>query len=87
MMSRPSESAKAQNAKRHRGTLQILDLVRKYGLTAAMSINNIGNAFTPYGSCNPLRLANLGVGVYQASTKQAVESLYVSQRCYVGQAC
>jgi hypothetical protein len=41
-----------------------------------VSINNIGNAFTPQGSCDPLSIASLGVGVYQAGTKRDAEILY-----------
>jgi cytosine/adenosine deaminase-related metal-dependent hydrolase len=59
-----------------RGTLPIPRLIKEYGLNAAVSINNIGNAFTPQGSCDPLSLASLGVGVYQAGTKRDAEILY-----------
>ncbi|KAF2830490.1 hypothetical protein CC86DRAFT_315813 [Ophiobolus disseminans] len=43
-----------------RGTLPIPDLINQYGLNAAISINNVGNAFTPQGNCDPLSLAQLG---------------------------
>jgi len=59
-----------------RGTLPIPTLIKKYKLNAAISMNNIGNAFTPFGCCDPLYLANLGVGVYQAGTLQDTELLY-----------
>jgi len=59
-----------------RGTLPIPTLIKKYHLNAAISINNIGNAFTPYGCCDPLYLANVGIGVYQAGTLQDTELLY-----------
>ncbi|GAB7337910.1 hypothetical protein MBLNU457_4299t1 [Dothideomycetes sp. NU457] len=59
-----------------RGTLPITTLVKKYHLNAAISMNNIGNAFTPYGCCDPLYLANLGVGIYAAGTLQDTELLY-----------
>lgn len=59
-----------------RGTLPITTLVKKYNLNAAISMNNIGNAFTPYGCCDPLYLANLGVGIYQAGTLEDTELLY-----------
>lgn len=58
-----------------RGTLQVLQMIKKYGLNAAMGINNVGNAFTPQGSCDPLSLASLGVGIYQAGTKADAELL------------
>lgn len=77
MMGRPAADDTTQRSKRPRGTLQIVEMIERYGLECAASINNIGNAFTPQGSCNPLRLASLAVGVYQASTKQAVETVFV----------
>jgi hypothetical protein len=60
-----------------RGTLPVLELIEQYGFNAAISINNVGNAFTPQGSCDPLSLAQLAVGVYQAGTKKDAELLYV----------
>ncbi|KAF2722000.1 Metallo-dependent hydrolase [Polychaeton citri CBS 116435] len=59
-----------------RGTLPVLRMVDDYGLNACMGINNIGNAFTPQGSCDPLLLACNGVAVYQAGTVGAVERLF-----------
>lgn len=82
MMGRPATADTTQRSKRPRGTLQIVEMIERYGLECAMSINNIGNAFTPQGSCNPLRLANLAVGVYQASTKQAVGTIFVGAHFY-----
>lgn len=61
---------------RARGTLDIPRLIQKYDLNACMGINNIGNAFTPHGSCDPLTLACNGVGIYQAGTKRDAELLY-----------
>lgn len=61
-----------------RGTLPIMELIKRYGFSAAIAINNIGNAFTPQGNCDPLSIAQLGVGLYQAPTKYDVELLYVS---------
>jgi cytosine/adenosine deaminase-related metal-dependent hydrolase len=60
-----------------RGTLPVPKLIEEYGLNAAISINNVGNAFTPQGNCDPLSLAQLAVGVYQAGTKKDAERLYV----------
>ncbi|KAK6008209.1 hypothetical protein QM012_000112 [Aureobasidium pullulans] len=59
-----------------RGTLPVPRLIKDYGFNAAISINNIGNAFTPQGSCDPLSVASLGIGVYQAGTKRDAEILY-----------
>jgi cytosine/adenosine deaminase-related metal-dependent hydrolase len=59
-----------------RGTLPVPRLIKDHDLNAAISINNIGNAFTPQGSCDPLSIASLGVGVYQAGTTRDAEILY-----------
>lgn len=77
MMGRPSKDE--MGGQRVRGTLQVLDIIKKYGLNAAIGINNVGNAFTPHGSCDPLSLASLGVGVYQAATKTDTDLLFVSE--------
>ncbi|KAF9885504.1 hypothetical protein FE257_012831 [Aspergillus nanangensis] len=61
---------------RPRGTLPVLKMIREYGLDAVMGVNNVGNAFTPWGSADPLGLACLGVGVYQAGTRADAELLY-----------
>jgi len=61
---------------RVRGTLQIPQMIRKYGLNGAISINNVGNAFTPQGSCDPLSIASMGVGLYHAGTKADAQLLY-----------
>lgn len=61
---------------RPRGTLQIPRMIQQYGLKGAISINNVGNAFTPQGSCDPLALASLGVGLYQAGTVADVQCLF-----------
>lgn len=58
------------------GTLPIVKMIDNYGLDAAIAVNNIGNAFTPHGSCDPLNLASWGVGLYQAGTKEGAELLY-----------
>lgn len=80
MMGRPTkEDAGGQ---RVRGTLQVLDIIKKYGMNASLGINNVGNAFTPHGSCDPLSLASLGVGVYQAATKKDTDLLFVSGPSY-----
>ena len=62
---------------RVRGTLQVPSMIKEYGLSATLGINNIGNAFTPQGSCDPLSIACLGVGLYQAGTQRDAEVLYV----------
>jgi len=59
-----------------RGTLDVPKLIKEYGLNACIGVNNIGNAFTPQGTCDPLSLACQGVGVYQAGTKRDTELLF-----------
>lgn len=61
---------------RTRGTLDVPKMIKDHGLNACIGINNIGNAFTPQGSCDPLTLACNGVGIYQSGTKQDAELLY-----------
>ena len=51
-------------------------MICKYGLNGAISINNVGNAFTPQGSCDPLSIARMGVGLYHAGTKADAQVLY-----------
>lgn len=61
---------------RSRGTLQIPTLIKDYNLQACLGVNNIGNGFTPHGSCDPLTLACHGVAIYQAGTEADAELLY-----------
>ncbi|PVH98858.1 cytosine deaminase protein-like protein [Periconia macrospinosa] len=60
----------------YRGTLPVVDMIRRYGFNAAIAINNVGNAFTPHGNCDPLSIATMGVGLYQSGTKKDTETLY-----------
>ncbi|KAL2821077.1 hypothetical protein BJX63DRAFT_254819 [Aspergillus granulosus] len=59
-----------------RGTLPIPNLIKRYNLDAVLGINNVGNAFTPWGNADPLGLACLGVGIYQSGTVGDAELLY-----------
>ena len=72
MMGRPAQTSSVEessrSANRPRGTLQVLDMIKTHGFNACLSVNNVGNAFTPWGTGDPLTLASLGVGVYQAGT-------------------
>ncbi|KAI4950126.1 hypothetical protein J4E91_004782 [Alternaria rosae] len=72
-----------------RGTLPVIELINEYGFNAAIAVNNVGNAFTPYGNCDPLSIASLGVGLYQAGTKKDAELLYetVSTRAKAAIGC
>ncbi|ESZ96209.1 hypothetical protein SBOR_3367 [Sclerotinia borealis F-4128] len=73
MMGRPEKTTGGSS--RVRGTLHIIEMIKKYDFNAAMGINNVGNAFTPYGNCDPMSLTSLGVGIYQAGTKEDAEIL------------
>ncbi|KAJ9650309.1 hypothetical protein H2198_010388 [Neophaeococcomyces mojaviensis] len=74
MMGRPSEDD--WGGSRPKGTLPVLELINRFKLNACIGINNVGNAFTPWGSVDPLRLASLCVGVYQAGTPRDAELLF-----------
>ncbi len=74
MMGKPSHGE--GDGQRVRGTLQILSMVQKYNLQGAIGVNNVGNAFTPQGSCDPMSIASMGVGLYQAGTKKDAELLF-----------
>jgi cytosine/adenosine deaminase-related metal-dependent hydrolase len=77
MMGRQSsEDASSKPHTRPRGTLQVPSLIKDYGLSACLSVNNVGNAFTPFGTGDPLQLASWGVGIYQAGTPDDAKTLY-----------
>lgn len=76
MMGRPGDGDDGCG-QRVRGTLQVPRIITEYRLNATIGINNVGNAFTPQGSCDPLSIASLGVGLYQAGTQRDAEYLYV----------
>ncbi|KIY71546.1 Metallo-dependent hydrolase [Cylindrobasidium torrendii FP15055 ss-10] len=61
-----------------RATLRVPQLVRQHGLQVAMSVNNVGNAFTPQGSVDPLALCTLGVAIFQAATPEDIHALACS---------
>ncbi|KAF2243639.1 cytosine deaminase protein-like protein [Trematosphaeria pertusa] len=61
-----------------RGTLPVVKMIKQHDLQAAIAVNNVGNAFTPQGNCDPLGIATLGVGLYQAGTKKDAELLYAT---------
>ncbi|KAL8693796.1 MAG: hypothetical protein Q9218_001444 [Villophora microphyllina] len=87
MMGKPPNDS--GGGERVRGTLQIPQMIQQYGLEGAISINNVGNAFTPQGNCDPLSIASMCVGIYQAGTKQDAEILYecVSTRAKAAIGC
>jgi cytosine/adenosine deaminase-related metal-dependent hydrolase len=61
---------------RPRGTLQVLHMIQDLGLDAVIGVNNVGNAFTPWGSVDPISLACLGVGIYHGRKTSDVAMLY-----------
>lgn len=61
---------------RTRGTLNVPEMIKSYGLNACIGVNNVGNAFTPQGSCDPLSLACSCTGIYSAGMKADAELLY-----------
>lgn len=75
MMGRPDDGAASPHA-RPRGTLHVPAMVKEFGLSACLGVNNVGNAFTPYGTGDPLQLASWGVGIYQAGTVDDAALLY-----------
>lgn len=77
MMGKPEEES--SSGQRVRGTLQVPEMIEKYDLNGAIGVNNVGNAFTPQGNCDPISLASMGVGLYHAGTKKDTELLYVSR--------
>lgn len=74
MMDKPSPQE--GGGQRVRGTLQIPSMIQKYNLEGTIGVNNVGNAFTPQGSCDPMAIASMGVGLYQAGTKSDTELLF-----------
>ena len=75
MMGKPDKDERG--GERVRGTLQITELIHKHNLNGAIGVNNVGNAFTPQGNCDPMSIASIGVGLYQAGTKTDTDILYV----------
>ncbi|KAH7311605.1 hypothetical protein B0I35DRAFT_438426 [Stachybotrys elegans] len=80
MMGRPAFEAEEtpgdRPLDRPRGTLNVPTLIQKYNMNACLSVNNVGNAFTPYGTGDPLTMASWGVGIYHAGTTEDAKLLY-----------
>lgn len=70
-----------------RSTLRVPYILDKCGISIAMSVNNVGNAFTPQGSLDPLSLCTLGVAIFQSATEAEVRSLLVSVACLLLPGC
>ncbi|KAF3765485.1 hypothetical protein M406DRAFT_38051 [Cryphonectria parasitica EP155] len=83
MMGRPGPQIETEDGKAHhlphsrpRGTMQIPSMIKDFGLAGCLGVNNVGNAFTPFGDGDPLQLACWGTGVYQAGTAEDAQLLY-----------
>jgi cytosine/adenosine deaminase-related metal-dependent hydrolase len=50
----PTSDLFMRTAENVRGTLPVTELINEHGFNAAIAVNNVGNAFTPYGNCDPL---------------------------------
>jgi len=58
------------------GTLNVPKMIQEYGLDACLSVNNVGNAFTPHGTGDPLGVASWGVGLFHAGKTEDAKLLY-----------
>ncbi|KAF4501912.1 cytosine deaminase [Fusarium agapanthi] len=58
------------------GTIMVPKLIIDYGIKACLSVNNVGNPFTPHGDGDPLKVASLGVGLFHAGTVDDAKILY-----------
>ncbi|RWA07312.1 hypothetical protein EKO27_g7793 [Xylaria grammica] len=75
MMGRPGLDSRASH-NRPRGTMHVPSMIRELGLSGCLGVNNVGNAFTPFGTGDPLQLASWAVGIYQVGTVKDAELLY-----------
>ncbi|ENH66756.1 Cytosine deaminase [Fusarium oxysporum f. sp. cubense race 1] len=58
------------------GTIMVPKLIQGYGINACLSVNNVGNPFTPHGDGDPLKIASWGVGLFHAGTVEDAKILY-----------
>ncbi|EXK83467.1 hypothetical protein FOQG_12328 [Fusarium oxysporum f. sp. raphani 54005] len=58
------------------GTIMVPKLIHDYGINACLSVNNVGNPFTPHGDGDPLKIASWGVGLFHAGTVEDAKILY-----------
>ncbi|VDC02411.1 unnamed protein product [Peniophora sp. CBMAI 1063] len=63
-----------RTSERRRGTVDA-HVAAGAGVDVALAVNNVGNAFTPQGSADPLGLVPLGVALYQDATSPALRRL------------
>ncbi|KAI0798355.1 hypothetical protein GGR55DRAFT_557190 [Xylaria sp. FL0064] len=75
MMGQPGSTSSSSH-NRPRGTIHVPSMIQELGLSACLGVNNVGNAFTPFGTGDPLQLASWAVGIYQAGTVKEARLLY-----------
>lgn len=75
MMGRPSSDSTSRH-NRPRGTIHVPSMILELGLSACLGVNNVGNAFTPFGTGDPLQLISWAVGLFQVGTVRDAELLY-----------
>ncbi|KAI0389337.1 hypothetical protein F5Y17DRAFT_469762 [Xylariaceae sp. FL0594] len=79
LMGRPDTRASVDSEptqNRPRGTLHAPFMIKSLRLSVCLGVNNVGNAFTPFGTADPLQLASWAVGIYQSGTVEDAELLY-----------
>ncbi|CAG7555701.1 unnamed protein product [Fusarium equiseti] len=79
MMGRPTSDRVEEQPRpldRQCGTLNVPKMIQEYGLNACLGVNNVGNAFTPYGTGDPLGVASWGVGLFHAGRAEDAKLLY-----------
>ncbi|KAF4333737.1 cytosine deaminase [Fusarium beomiforme] len=58
------------------GTINVPKLIQQYGIKTCLSVNNVGNPFTPHGNGDPLGIACWGVGLFHAGRVEDAKMLY-----------
>ncbi|KAF9768547.1 hypothetical protein IL306_014146 [Fusarium sp. DS 682] len=58
------------------GTINVPKLIQQYGINTCLSVNNVGNPFTPHGDGDPLGIASWGVGLFHAGRVEDAKMLY-----------
>ncbi|KAL5610324.1 hypothetical protein FOVSG1_005005 [Fusarium oxysporum f. sp. vasinfectum] len=70
------DSGQGEPLSRPCGTIMVPKLIQDYGINACLSVNNVGNPFTPHGDGDPLKIASWGVGLFHAGTVEDAKILY-----------
>jgi hypothetical protein len=72
----PDYSEQDEPLSRPCGTIIVPKLIQDYGINACLSVNNVGNPFTPHGNGDPLGIASWGVGLFHAGRVEDAKILY-----------